>query len=105
MGTPTCSTLYIFSGIGKMLLFRFLQTLQRTVTYIICVSQHKREGRDSYRVVTINSSIRGVLLRNSEKYNLVGRMPVPAHIKIEGDKKTIFCIWYRKTEIDRFCHF
>ena len=64
MGAPVVSTLYIFSGMGKMHVFRFLSKSQRTVTYIICVSQHKREGRDSYRVVTINSKIDERILRN-----------------------------------------
>ena len=98
MGTPIVRSLDIFSEEGKMHLFRFLSKFHTAVTYIICVFQHKREGQDSDRVVTINSSIRGVLLRNSGKLNLVFGMPVPAHIKVEGDKISISCIWYRKTE-------
>ena len=104
MGTPICSTLYIFSGMGKMHLFRFLPTLQRAVTYIICVSQHKREGRDSYKVITINSPLRGSIFYNSARWNLNCGMPIVALIKVEGDKKSNSCIWYRKDKNERFCH-
>lgn len=67
MGTPIVRSLDIFSEVGKMHLFRFLSKFHTAVTYIISVFQHKREGCDSYRVVTINSPIQGTLLRNSEK--------------------------------------
>jgi len=67
MGTPIVRSLDIFSEVGKMHLFRFLSKFHTAVTYIICVFQHKREGRDFDRVVTINSSIRGTIFRNSEK--------------------------------------
>ena len=104
MGTPVVRSLYIFSEGGKMQVFRFFIKPPQAVIYNISVSHQLREGRAFLRVVTINSSIRGVLLRNSEKYNLVGRMPVPAHIKVEGDKNSISCIWYKGTRNERFCH-
>jgi hypothetical protein len=54
MGTPIVRSLDIFSEVGKMHLFRFLSKFHTAVIYIICVFQHKREGQDSDRVVTIN---------------------------------------------------
>ena len=31
-------------------------------------------------------------------------MPAPTHKKAEGDKNSFFCIWYRETKNERFCH-